>query len=139
MAFLLIKECHYLAFSLSCSSLPVLKCTIFLAGTSTRVLFLGLMATRGFLVLTEKAPKPLISMRSPSASAEVNFLKTTLTMLSISLSVKFGIFAAILSTNSDLVTFSSHYNKVRHFLFRYTFILNLSIQFLRFYTNIRRS
>ena len=42
------------------------------------------MATRGFLVRTEKAPNPLISTLLPSANAVVSLLKTTSTILSTS-------------------------------------------------------
>ena len=60
---------NYFLFKDSNSCFPVLKCGILRSSTLTCSPVLGFLATRGVLVLTENAPKPLNSTRSPLAKA----------------------------------------------------------------------
>ena len=72
----------YLPFRRSRRSLPVLKNGTFLSSTFTASPVRGLRPTRASRALTEKAPKPRSSTRSPLAKASMISSKTVLTIRS---------------------------------------------------------
>ncbi|KJU87446.1 hypothetical protein MBAV_000360 [Candidatus Magnetobacterium bavaricum] len=85
------------------SSLPILKCRTFLAGTSTISPVLGLRALRGPLSLRRKLPKPRISTLSPLLRASIMHWKNASTTNSVWVLVNPGDFSITTSTSSDLV------------------------------------
>ncbi len=76
------------------SSLPALKNGTAFSSTSTEAPVRGLRPSRASRFLTEKAPKPRSSTRSPRASAAVISLNTVATIVSTSRAVRCGLAVA---------------------------------------------
>src|SRR5690606_22639481 len=90
-------------FSRSRISLPALNCGTYFSPTSTCSPVRGLRPTRAGRFLTEKAPKPRNSTRSPRAMASPISSRIALTMFSMSRWNRCGFSAASFSTSSDLI------------------------------------
>lgn len=93
----------WLAFTRSRRSFPGLKCGTYLPDNETASPVFGLRPIRGGRKCKEKLPNPLISMRSPLASASLIRSRRCLTASSTSLDGRCFCLREIASISSDFV------------------------------------